>query len=33
MATSTDGGRPAFEAICLACEVSACAPDEGEPRF
>lgn len=25
--------RPAFEVICLACEISAYAPDEGEPLF
>lgn len=25
--------RPAFELICLACEISAYAPDEGEPLF
>lgn len=24
---------PAFEVICLACEISAYAPDEGEPLF
>jgi hypothetical protein len=25
--------RPAFEVVCLACEISAYAPDEGEPLF
>ncbi len=25
--------RPAFEVLCLACEISAYAPDEGEPLF
>jgi hypothetical protein len=25
--------RPAFEVICLACEISAYAPDEGDPLF
>jgi coenzyme PQQ precursor peptide PqqA len=25
--------RPAFEVICLACEISAYVPDEGEPLF
>jgi hypothetical protein len=25
--------RPAFEVICLACELSAYAPDEGGPLF
>jgi hypothetical protein len=25
--------RPSFEVLCLACEISAYAPDEGEPLF
>jgi hypothetical protein len=25
--------RPAFDVVCLACEISAYAPDEGEPLF
>jgi len=25
--------RPAFEEICLACEISAYAPDDGGPLF
>jgi hypothetical protein len=25
--------RPAFEVISLACEISAYAPDEGQPLF
>jgi hypothetical protein len=25
--------RPAFEVICLACELSAYAPDDGGPLF
>jgi len=25
--------RPAFEVISLACEISAYAPDEGDPLF
>lgn len=25
--------KPAFEVVCLACEISAYAPDEGEPLF
>ncbi|HSJ97527.1 MAG TPA: hypothetical protein VLC53_10670 [Myxococcota bacterium] len=25
--------RPSFEVFCLACEISAYAPDEGEPLF
>ena len=25
--------RPAFEVICLACEISAYAPDDGGPLF
>ncbi len=25
--------RPVFEVFCLACEISAYAPDEGEPLF
>ena len=25
--------RPAFEVVCLACEISAYAPDEGDPLF
>ena len=25
--------KPAFEVICLACEISAYAPDDGGPLF
>ena len=25
--------RPGFDVICLACEISAYAPDEGDPLF
>jgi hypothetical protein len=30
---TTPWQRPAFEVICLACELSAYAPDEGGPLF
>lgn len=32
-ATSASWQRPAFEVICLACELSAYAPDDGGPLF
>jgi hypothetical protein len=32
-AASRSWERPEFELICLACEISAYAPDEGEPLF
>ena len=32
-ATSRTWQRPAFEVICLACELSAYAPDDGGPLF
>jgi hypothetical protein len=31
--TESSWQRPAFEVVCLACEISAYAPDEGEPLF
>lgn len=31
--TSQPWERPAFEVICLACEISAYAPDDGGPLF
>ena len=30
---ATPWERPAFEVICLACEISAYAPDDGGPLF
>jgi len=32
-AAATASWRPAFEVISLACEISAYAPDEGQPLF